>query len=54
MRESYEVAWMCAKLYAGEIPELEKIDDMDFIRPVEVGTLVRFDAHITVAEVTIL
>ncbi len=42
MRQSYEVAWMCAKMYTNETPELEKIDDMAFMKPVEVGTIIKF------------
>ena len=31
MKECYELAWGCAKLYSNCVPEIKKIYDMNFI-----------------------
>lgn len=51
MKESIEFAWVIAYIYAnGNHPEFEAIDDFQFINSVEVGSVVDFEAQISLAE----
>lgn len=55
MRESIEFAWLVAYMYSnGEHPEFEAIDDFHFIKPVEVGSIVDFEAQVTFTEGTLI
>lgn len=48
MRESLELAFVCAYLHgSGEQPQVYHIDDIQFIRPVDVGSVIRYTAYMT-------
>lgn len=48
MRESMELAFVCAKLQgSGKSPIFTHIDDIHFIRPVEIGSTIRYSAWMT-------
>ncbi|RYY37050.1 hypothetical protein EON62_01350 [archaeon] len=49
MRNAFETAWSCAWLATGSLPKFLALDDITFLRPVEVGTLLRFDARLVYA-----
>jgi acyl-coenzyme A thioesterase 9 len=48
MRESLELAYVCAYMHgAGEQPTVYHIDDIQFILPVDVGSVITYTAHLT-------
>lgn len=48
MRESLEIAFACAYLHgSGEYPEIYHIDDVHFIRPVDIGSVIRYSSYVT-------
>ena len=55
MRESLELAYVCANLQ-GFIrnPQIFFIDDIYFLKPVDIGSIVRYSALITYAEGTLI
>jgi len=55
MREAFELAWACVYLYAkGEYPEIIHIDEVTFLIPVDVGSLITFTAQVTYVEETLI
>jgi acyl-coenzyme A thioesterase 9 len=46
MRHAFEVAWSCGWNHTQVIPKFLALDDTTFLHPVEVGSLLRFEAHI--------
>lgn len=42
MRKAFELGWSTAYLFGGIFPRLKAIDDMNFIAPVEIGSIVTF------------
>lgn len=49
MRRAFEVAWACGWTYTGVLPKFLSLDDVTFLLPVDVGSLMRFDAQIDYA-----
>lgn len=47
MRRAFEVAWAAGWKATGAQPKFLALDDVSFQHPVEVGTLVRFDARLS-------
>eukprot|EP01017_Pseudomicrothorax_dubius_P031479 TRINITY_DN4028_c0_g1_i6.p1 TRINITY_DN4028_c0_g1~~TRINITY_DN4028_c0_g1_i6.p1 ORF type:complete len:434 (+),score=51.65 TRINITY_DN4028_c0_g1_i6:124-1425(+) len=48
MREAYELAWVCAYTYSkGNIPSFNRVDDVVFHAPAEVGSVCKFVATVT-------
>jgi len=45
MRQALETAWACGWRATRVPPQFLALDDIAFLAPVEVGTLLRFDAH---------
>jgi len=55
MREAYELAWLTALLHGnGKFPHNLHIHDIDFLTPVEVGSIVIFTACVTYVEQSII
>lgn len=55
MRESVELAFVCAsKNSEGCIPRIFNIDDIHFLRPVDVGSIVEYTAKINYAKGTMV
>jgi acyl-coenzyme A thioesterase 9 len=46
MRRAFETAWAAGWRATGALPKFLALDDISFDHPVEVGTLVRFDARL--------
>lgn len=46
MRLSFENAWAIAHLYTGRRPLFLAVDHFDFIKPVEIGSLVKFSGQV--------
>ena len=43
MRESFEIAWLCAHLHAnGDYPAIIHIDDINFLASVDIGSGLTF------------
>lgn len=51
-RVSYELAWIAAHRLAKEMPVLRVIDDIAFLRPVEVNSVLSFDARVSYTDPT--
>jgi acyl-coenzyme A thioesterase 9 len=47
MRRAFETAWAAGWKATGALPKFLALDDISFQHPVEVGTLVRFDARLS-------
>ncbi len=55
MREATELGWLCAHLFmGGSLPELLYIDEIMFVSPVEVGSMVNFKAKVVMAKAGLL
>ena len=46
MREAYELAWICAYRFGRCYPLLQCVDDILFLKPVEVGSIVTFKSEL--------
>lgn len=46
MRRAFEVAWACAWEATGVVPKFLALDDIFFLHPVEVGSILRFEAQV--------
>ena len=46
MRQSFELAWANAYVYAKEMPQIEFMDDILFQKPVEIGSLLYFNSQV--------
>lgn len=49
MRRAFETAWAAGWRATGALPKFLALDDITFQHPVEVGSMVRFDARLTYA-----
>lgn len=49
MRRAFETAWAAGWRATGALPKFLALDDITFQHPVEVGSMVRFDARVTYA-----
>lgn len=50
MRMAFEAAFACGWQLTGRVPKFLSLADISFLAPVEVGTLLKFDAVVTHAE----
>lgn len=48
-REAYELAWVCAYRFAKTTPSGQHMDDITFLKPVEVGSIVTFSSQLVYA-----
>jgi acyl-coenzyme A thioesterase 9 len=46
VRRAFELAYSCGWANTGQAPKFLSMDEVTFVRPVEIGTLIRFDAEI--------
>jgi len=47
MREAYEIGWLTAYSFCkGKFPEIHHIDDVMFITPVDIGSIIKFEAKV--------
>lgn len=46
MREAYELGWICARLHTRLTPVITSVDDVAFMKPVPVGSLIQFTAQV--------
>jgi hypothetical protein len=46
MCNAYDLAWATAHLYFKDRPHLVSIDDIHFVYPVSLGSLLTFDAYV--------
>merc|ERR1711997_1236045 len=46
MRQSFELAWANAYVYAKKMPQIEFMDDILFQKPVEIGSLLYFNSQV--------
>lgn len=55
MREAFEIGWLTAHAFCqGKFPEIHHIDDLAFISPVDIGSLLKFEAKITFTQGNLL
>lgn len=50
MRHGVELAWALAHTFSKRVPKLEHISDINFIKPVDVSSLVSMSAHVLYTE----
>lgn len=50
LRRAFELAFATSYVFGGARPEFKSVRDMDFLRPVDVGDLLRFKARVLHAE----
>jgi acyl-CoA hydrolase len=52
MRESFDISWITAHLYAAKqtYPELLRVDQVLFLAPVEIGSTIKFVSKVTFAD----
>lgn len=46
-REAFELAWVCTYNYCKVYPVISRIDDISFLKPVEVGSIMSFEATLS-------
>lgn len=52
MRESFELAWSIANIYTHQRPLFVCMDHMDFIKPVEIGSILSFSGRVVYSGTT--
>lgn len=50
MHEAYKIAFVCAHQFLRAIPSLLAFDEVDFIRPVEIGSILSFNSQVIYSE----
>lgn len=54
MRHGVELAWALAHTFSKLVPKLEHISDINFIKPVDVNSLISMSAHVLYTEVNFM
>lgn len=56
MREAFELGWLCAYEHTKQkvFPQIIHIDDVNFLIPVDVGSIIRFQSHVAFVEGSIV
>lgn len=49
MREAFDISWLTATIQ-GELPELLRVDQVLFLKPVPVGSIVEFHSKVTLIQ----
>jgi acyl-coenzyme A thioesterase 9 len=51
MRESFDMSWLTAHLFEDQsFPELLRVDQVLFLKPVEVGSVLKLKSKVTYSE----
>ena len=51
MREAFDISWMAASMqYSNGIPELLRVDQVLFLQPVPVGSIIDLKSRVTLIE----
>lgn len=51
MRQAFELAWACTYVYTKNRPIIEYMDDIVFKKPVDIGSLLYFNAQVHVQRI---
>lgn len=49
MKEAFDISWVCASIH-GKMPELLRVDQVLFLKPVPVGSIVEFHSKVTLIQ----